>query len=149
MLLKICNHQLKLNAQLRHYATDENGARIRPECTLSTISNEKTYKHFFLECKHSKTNLEPISRTYNIPIPNVETKDKLILYYFPWEGKWDETRNNVYYAIYDFFLLSCGTRKILPTPGHFEINLKFDCKNIVMTNPMNTGVTKNLLPLRP
>ena len=30
MPLKICNHQLKLNAQLRHYATDETGARIRP-----------------------------------------------------------------------------------------------------------------------
>jgi hypothetical protein len=62
MLLKICNHQLKLNAQLRHYATDEHGVRIMPECTFCTISNEEnrekeTYKHFFLECKHSKNTL--------------------------------------------------------------------------------------------
>jgi hypothetical protein len=80
MLLKICNHQLKLNGQLRHYATDENGARIRPECTFCTISDEENYKHFFLECKHSKTTLNPISQKYNIPIPNVETKGELIFF---------------------------------------------------------------------
>jgi hypothetical protein len=76
MLLKICNHQLKLNTQLRHYATDENGVRIRPECTFSNEENreKETYKHIFLECKHSKNTLEPIARKYNIPIPNVETK---------------------------------------------------------------------------
>jgi hypothetical protein len=106
MLLKICNHQLKLNAQLRHYATDEHGVRIRPECTFYTISNEEnrekeTYKHFFLECKHSKNTLKPIARRYNIPLPNVQTKGELILYYFPWEGKWDETCINVYYAIFE------------------------------------------------
>ena len=152
MLLKICNHQLKLNAQLRHYATDETGARIRPECTFCTISNEEnlekeTYKHFFLECKHSKTTLEPLSQKYNIPSPNVQTKGELILYYFPWEGKWDELRINIYFAIFKFFLLSCRTRKILPTPGHFETIIRFESKNIIMTNPMNTRLTKNLLPL--
>ena len=30
---------------------------------------------------------------------------------------------------------------------HFEKILKFECRNIVMTNPTNTGLTKNLLPL--
>ena len=53
MLLKICNHELKLNAQLRHFATDEQGIRVKPECTFCTISDEEniekeTYKHFFL-----------------------------------------------------------------------------------------------------
>jgi hypothetical protein len=68
---------------------------------------KKTYKHFFLECKHSKTTLEQTSRKYYIPIPNVETKSELILYYFPWKGKWDETRINVYYAIYTYKAAFC------------------------------------------
>jgi hypothetical protein len=152
MLLKICNHQLKLNAQLRHFATDEQGIRVKPECTFCTISDEEniekeTYKHFFLECKHSKTTLEPTARKYNIPTPNVSTKGELILYYFPWEGKWDETRLNIFYAIFKFYLLSCRRRKILPTSQHFETTLKYECRNIVMTNPTNSGLTKNLLPL--
>ena len=55
MLLKISNHQLKLNAQMAHYARDENGLRIQPGCTFCTLSNEETiekekYKHFFLIC---------------------------------------------------------------------------------------------------
>ena len=37
--------------------------------------------------------------------------------------------------------------KILPTPDHFEITLKFETNNITLTNPMNSGLTQNLLPL--
>ena len=43
--------------------------------------------------------------------------------------------------------MSCRTRKILPTHDDFEITLKFETKNITLTNPMNSGLTKNLLPL--
>ena len=31
VILKICNHQLKLNSQLKHFARDENGNRVKPE----------------------------------------------------------------------------------------------------------------------
>ena len=60
MLLKICNHQLKLNNQLKHFAVDESGIRIKPECTFCVIAQTlptepESYKHFFLECKHSLT----------------------------------------------------------------------------------------------
>ena len=41
----------------------------------------------------------------------------------------------------------CRTRKILPTANHFEMTLKFETKNITLTNPMNSGLTQNLLPL--
>ena len=34
ILLKICNHQLKLNSQLKHFARDETGNRVKPECTF-------------------------------------------------------------------------------------------------------------------
>ena len=125
---------------------------MKPECTFCTISDEEniekeSYKHFFLDCKHSKSTLEPTARKYNIPTPNVTTKGELILYYFPWEGKWEELRLNIFYAIFKFYLLSCRRRKILPNSQHFEITLKFECRNIVMTNPTNSGLTKNLLPL--
>merc|ERR1712148_128355 len=32
-------------------------------------------------------------------------------------------------------------------PNHSEVTLKFEIKNIILTNPMNSGLTKNLLPL--
>ena len=41
----------------------------------------------------------------------------------------------------------CRTRKQLPTSFHFESTLKYECKNIIMTNPTNSDLTKNLLPL--
>ena len=131
VLLKICNHQLKLNSQLKHFARDENGDRVKPDCTFCTLSQEEnieeeSYRHFFLECKNSRNTFITVSNKYNIPIPNTNSKGELILYYFPWEDIWDELRINVYYAIYKYYLLSCRTRKILPTPEHFEITLKFE-----------------------
>ena len=152
ILLKICNHKLKLNSQLKHFTRDENGERVKPECTFCILSNEdnpseESYRHFFLECKHSRNFFVPVSTKYNIPIPNTVTKGELIIYFFPWEGFWDEARINIYYAIYKYYLLSCRTRKILPTANHFEITLKFEIKNIALTNPMNSGLTQNLLPL--
>ena len=152
ILLKICNHDLKLNNQLKHFARDQDGNRVKPECTFCILSSEETpseesYRHFFLECKHSCNTLVPIATKYNIPIPNTNSKGELILYYFPWENYWDEARINIFYAIFKYYLLSCRTRKILPTPNHFEVTLKFEVKNITLTNPTNTGLTKNLLPL--
>ena len=41
----------------------------------------------------------------------------------------------------------CRTRKKLPTATHFETTLKYECKNIIMTNPTNKNLTDNLLPL--
>jgi hypothetical protein len=73
------------------------------------------------------------------------TKGELVLYFFPWEGYWDEMRINIFYAIYKYYLLRCRTRKQLPTSFHFETTLKF--KKIIMTNPTNSDLTKNLLPL--
>ena len=111
MLLKISNHNLKLNSQLKHYARDENGRRVQPGCTFCTISGEQTieeegYKHFFLNCAHNKHTLEPIAQKYNIPIPNRETKGELILYFWPWQGKWEELRINIFYAIFKYYLLT-------------------------------------------
>ena len=37
-------------------------------------------------------------------------------------------------------------RKKLPTLVHFETTLKYECKNIIMTNPTNSDLTY-LLPL--
>ena len=152
MLLKICNHQLKLNNQLKHFAVDEAGIRVRPECTFCVIAQTiptepESYKHFFLECEHSITALRPIAEKYKIPLPNLFTKGELILYYFPWAGYWDEIRINVFYAIYKYFLLGCRLRKKLPTSANFEMTLRYECKYIVMTNPTNKNLTKNLLPL--
>ena len=135
MLLKISNHQIKLNSQLKHYARDENGLRVEPGCTFCTLANEvsideESYKHFFLCCPQSKGVLEPIATKYNIPIPNVENKGELILYYWPWKGKWKELRINVFYAIYKNYLLTCRARKILPPSIHSENVLKIECKNI-------------------
>ena len=80
---------------------------------------------------------------YNIPVPNM----RLILYFFPWEGYWDELRINIFYAIYIYYILMCRTSKILPMSIHFETTLKYECKNIIMTNPTNKKLTNNLLPL--
>ena len=107
----------------------------------------ESYTHFFLECKHSLQALTPVAEKYNIPIPNLTTKGELVMYFFPWEGYWDEIRINIFYAIYKYFLLMCRTRKKLPTATHFETTLKYECKNIIMTNPTNTNLTDNLLPL--
>ena len=87
ILLKICNHHLKLNSQLKHFARDENGDRVKPECTFCTLSqeenpDEESYRHFFLECKHSRNTFIPVSNKYNIPIPNTISKGELILYFF-------------------------------------------------------------------
>ena len=95
ILLKICNHNLKLNSQLKHFARDQEGNRVKPECTFCILSNEDTpseesYRHFFLNCKHSRNTFVPIATKYNIPIPNTDSKGELILYYFPWENYWDD-----------------------------------------------------------
>ena len=152
LLLKISNHNLKLNSQLRHYAVDKNGARIKPYCTfcgLQDINSEEkeSYKHFFLQCPWSRGAMDPIATKYRIPIPNTDTKGELILYFFPWEGYWDELRINVFYSIYKYYLTTCRTRKLMPSSQHFEATLKVECKNIIMTNPTNKDLVKNLLPL--
>ena len=41
----------------------------------------------------------------------------------------------------------CRTSKQLPTSLHFETTLEYECKNISMTNPTNSDLTQNLLPL--
>ena len=56
-------------------------------------------------------------------------------------------RTNIFLAIYKLFLTSCRTRKIPPNSNHFESVLKFECKNIILTNPTNNDLVKNLLPL--
>ena len=68
-------------------------------------------------------------------------------YYWPWIGKWEELRFNIFYAIFKHYLLNCRTRKILPSAPHFENVLKIECTNIIMTTPTNRGLTDNLLPL--
>ena len=102
-------------------------------------------------CKNFDTNrtyltLNLLAGKYKIPVPNRETKGELIIYYWPWVGKWEELRINIFYAIFKFYLMSCRTRKILPTAPHFENVLKIECKNIIMTTPTNKGLTDNLLP---
>ena len=102
MLLKIWNHQLKLNSQLKHYARDENGDRVKPDCTFCTLSledniEEESYRHFFLECKHSLNTFTTISSKYNIPTPNTKSKGELIIYYFPWEGIFYRLRLGKFY----------------------------------------------------
>jgi len=97
MLLKIANHNIKLNSQRKHFARDERGERIKPDCTFCPLSEEEilpeeSYKHFFLLCRHTKNAIDTIATKYNIPIPNRETKGELILYYWPWIGKWEELR---------------------------------------------------------
>ena len=82
---------------MKHYARDENGERVQPGCTFCTLSNEEniqeeSYKHFFLTCVHTKSTLEPTALKYNIPVPTRKTKGELIIYYWPWIGKWEELR---------------------------------------------------------
>ena len=40
----------------------------------------------------------------------------------------------------------CRTRKQLATSVYFETTLKYECTNIIMKNPTNYDLTKNLLP---
>ena len=91
--------------------------------------------------------MDPIATKYRIPIPNTDTKGELILYFFPWEGYWDELRINIFYCIYKYYLTTCRTRKLMPSSQHFEATLKAECKNIIMKNPTNKDLVKNLLPL--
>ena len=77
----------------------------------------------------------------------MRTKGDLILYFFPWEGYWDELRINIFYAIYKYYIIMCRTRKKLQTSVHFETTLKYECKHIIMTNPTNKDLTNNRLPL--
>ena len=146
--MKICNHQLRSNNQLKHYAVDERGVRVREDCTFCSLDNApprpaESYTHFFLDCDHSMNILRPVATKFNIPLPNLSTKGELVLYYFPWKGYWDELRINIFFAIFKYYLLMCRTRKMLPNSIHFETDLRTEWKNIVMTNPTN----KNLLPL--
>ena len=34
---------------------------------------QETYRHFFLECRHSKGALDPTALKYNIPLPDTTT----------------------------------------------------------------------------
>ena len=110
ILLKICNHQLRLNNQLKHYAVDERGVRVREDCTFWGLGkapprSAESYTHFFLECDHSMNTLRPVATKFNIPLPNLTTKGELVLYYFPWEGYWDELCINIFFAIFKYYLL--------------------------------------------
>ena len=152
LLLKICNHNLKLNNQLKHFALDERGVRVKPECTFCKISEpltdtKESYRHFFIDCIHSREALDPIAAKYNIQLPDTTTHGESILYYHIQQGHWDELRTNIFLAIYKLFLTNCRTRKILPNSNHFEAVLKYECKNIILTNPTNKELVKNLLPL--
>ena len=118
LLLKICNHNLKLNNQLKHYALDDRGVRVKPECTFCRISDpnmdtKERYRHFFLDCMHSRGALDLVATKYNIPLPDTTTFGESILYYHLQPGYWDEMRTNIFLAIYKLFLTSCRTRKIL------------------------------------
>ena len=119
---------------------------IVPTLVIAQTTPE-SYKHFFLECPHSLAALRPIATKYKIPLPNLVTKGELVLYYFPWDTYWDEIRINVFFAIYKYFLISCRARKKLPTTTNFEMTLRYECKYIIMTNPTNSNLTSNLLPL--
>ena len=95
---------------------DEAGVRIKPDCTFCSLSQTESpppesYSYLFFECEHSIQSLRPIAKKYNIPIPNMRTKGELILYFFPWEGYWDELRINIFYAIYKYYILMCRTMK--------------------------------------
>ena len=152
LLLKICNHNLKLNNQLKHFALDDRGVRVKPECTFCKISEphtdtKETYRHFFLDCTHSRGALDPVAAKYNIQLPDTSIYGESILYYHIQQGHWDEMRTNIFLAIYKLFLTNCRTRKILPNSNHFEAVLKFECKNIILSNPTNKELVKNLLPL--
>ena len=70
-----------------------------------------------------------------------------ILYYHLQPGHWHEIRTNIFLAIYKLYLTNCRTRKILPNSTHFEAVLKYESKNIILTNPTNKDLVKNLLPL--
>ena len=55
VLLKISNYQLKLNNQLKQFAVDEAGVRIKPEFSFCILGQTvpislESYTHFFLEC---------------------------------------------------------------------------------------------------
>ena len=152
LLLKICNHNLKLNNQLKNYALDERGVRVKPECTFCKISDpltdtKETYRHFFLDCAHSRGALDPVAAKYNILLPDTTIYGESILYYHLQPGHWDEIRTNIFLSIYKLYLTNCRTRKILPNSTHFEAVLKYESKNIILTNPTNKDLVKNLLPL--
>ena len=70
-----------------------------------------------------------------------------ILYYHLQPGHWDEIRTNIFLSIYKLYITNCRTRKILPNSTHFEAVLKYESKNIILTNPTNKDPVKNLLPL--
>ena len=126
--------------------------RVKPECTFCKISDphtntKETYRHFFLDCAHSSGALDPVAAKYNIQLPDTSIFGESVLYYHLQPGHWDEMRTNIFLAIYKLFLTNCRTRKILPNSNHFESVLKFACKNIILTNPTNKELVKNLLPL--
>ena len=118
-------------------------------CKISDplTDTKETYRHFFLNCAHSRGALDPVAAKYNILLPDTTIYGESILYYHLQPGHWDEIRTNIFLAIYKLYLTNCRTRKILPNSTHFEAVLKYESKNIILTNPTNKDLVKNLLPL--
>ena len=48
ILLKIWNHNLKLNSQLKHFERDQEGNRVKPECTFRILHLRRVTVIFFL-----------------------------------------------------------------------------------------------------
>ena len=84
--LQIINHKLKLNAQLKHFARDENNQLISGDCTFCKINNianpsEESFTHLFLECASSINSLTPAANKFNILIPDMDEEGEKVLYY--------------------------------------------------------------------
>ena len=82
--LQIINHKLKLNAQLKHFACDENNQLVSGDCTFCKINNignpsEESFTHLFLECASSINSLTPVANKLNIPIPDMDEEGEKVL----------------------------------------------------------------------
>jgi hypothetical protein len=70
-----------------------------------------------------------------------------VQYFFKQDCKWKETRTNICYILYKYYINNCRLREILPTTQQFERTVKYVTKKIVMANTTKEGLIDILLPI--
>ena len=153
--LKIVNHHLKLNSQLKHFAKNANGTPVTGECTFCKIKNEnraneipnETYRHFFLECETTKNLLLFATEYFKVPRPNSDLNGELLMYFFPRDDIWEERRINIFYSLFRYYLTSCKYANKLPTNGGIEFFVKSHIRNIILSNPVSAEIKHRFIPL--
>jgi hypothetical protein len=88
---------------------NEETKEVNGQCTFCKISKitipVESYKHLFLECRHSREILKKSTDMFKIPLPNTDKKGELYYIFFHGKTNWN---------VLDYMYFTCFTSTILP-----------------------------------